>query len=139
MCLALRLRSLCLPLAKIAIPTWSIAIISAVSLHLLPKRMSLAPTEERQLSRTAQARERISRFITTPARSGPTRLRRQILPRSYSPGAQARTAAARPGLQLLMERVILLSGWPVLEVTSAYTATMETLALLFMPAAGLTN
>ena len=97
MCLELRLHSWCLLSAKIRMPTWLIATISAVSLDLWPKLMSLEPTEGRPLSRTTPARERILLFITKPARSGPTELRPQIRPQSYSPGATVRAAAARPG------------------------------------------
>ena len=64
MCPEPRLRSLCLRSAKIRTLTWLIAIISAVSLRLWPRLMSLALTEEHQLSRTTPVREHISGFIT---------------------------------------------------------------------------
>ena len=80
MCLELRLRSLCLLLAKIRMLIWLIATISAGSLHLWPRLMSLELTEEHQLSHITPARERILAFIMTPARSGPTKLRQQIHP-----------------------------------------------------------
>ena len=81
MCLEPRLRSWCLPSAKIRMPTWLIAMISVVSLLLWPSLMFLERTEGHQLSRTTPARGHISGFTTSPTRSGPTKLHRQIRPR----------------------------------------------------------
>ena len=56
---------LVLALGKDRTLTWLIATISAVSLRLWPRPMSLELTEGHQLSRTTPARERILLFITT--------------------------------------------------------------------------
>jgi hypothetical protein len=71
---------LVLALGKDSNPTWLIATISAASLHLWHRLMSLTLTEVRRLSRTTPTKEHISGFITSPTSSGPTRLPQQILP-----------------------------------------------------------
>jgi hypothetical protein len=83
----LHLRSLCSRWAKIAMLICLTATISAVFPVPRTRRMWAELTEAYPLSPTAPAREHILVFIMTPARSGPTRLLRQIRLRSRLAGA----------------------------------------------------
>src|SRR5262245_10276255 len=83
----LHLRNLCSRWAKIAMLICLTATISAVFPSLRTRRMWEELTEAYPLSLTAPAREHILVFIMTPARSGPTRLHRQIRLRSRLAGA----------------------------------------------------
>src|SRR5437667_8597444 len=89
MSLELRLRSLCLPWAKMAMPILSIGTTLAALLPLWPKRpcQECGLTEGHQLSLTTPAREHILDSMTTTLQSRRTELRQRVRLRTNSPGA----------------------------------------------------
>ena len=82
MYLAPRLHSLSSLWAKMAMPTYSIAITLVAFPELRTRRVSAGSTEEHPLSLITLAREHILVFITMPVRLPPAELPRQVRPRS---------------------------------------------------------